>query len=49
MGSYFHGNDIRSNESAALSSKARNNRGIKANNICLQMGKICKNCGKIPS
>ena len=24
-------------------------RGIKTNNIYLQMGKMCKNCGKIPS
>jgi len=49
MDSHFHGNDIRSNEIAALSSKARNNRGIKINNIYLQMGKMCKTCGKIPS
>jgi len=49
MDSHFHGNDIRSNEIAALSSKARNDRGTKTNNIYLQMGKMCKTCGKIAS
>ena len=38
-----------SNEITALSSKARNDRGIKTNNVYLQMGKMCKPCGKIPS
>jgi len=27
----------------------RNDRGIKANNIYLQMGKMWKKCGKMPS
>jgi helicase len=27
----------------------RNDRGIKTNNIYLQMGEMCKACGKIPS
>ena len=49
MDSHFHGNDIKSNEIAALSSKAHDNRGININHIYLQMGKMCKVCGKIPS
>ncbi|MGB6370296.1 MAG: hypothetical protein WBF68_04610 [Atribacterota bacterium] len=49
MDSHFHGNDIRSNEIADLSSKVRNDRGIKTNNIYLHKGKMCKTCGKIPS
>jgi hypothetical protein len=36
-----------SNEIATLSSKVRNNRGIKTNNIYSQMGEMCKTCGKI--
>jgi len=36
-----------SNEIATLSSKVRNNRGIKTNNIYSQMGGMCKTCGKI--
>jgi len=42
MDSHFHGNDIRSNNITALSSKVCNDRGIKANNINLQMEKIYK-------
>ncbi len=42
MDSHFHGNDIRSNEIAALSSKVRNDKGIKTNNIYLQMGEKWK-------
>ena len=46
MDSHFHGNDIRSNEIAMLSSKFRNDRGIGTNNIYLQMREMCKICGK---
>jgi len=49
MDSHFHGNDIRSNEINALSSKVCNDRGIKTNNICLKRGEMCKMCGKTPS
>jgi len=38
-----------SNEIAVLSSKAYDNRGININHIYLQMGKMCKVCGKISS
>ena len=38
MDSHFHGNDVRSNEITALSSKARNDRGIKTNNNLLTNG-----------
>ena len=45
MDSHFHGNDVwksgndvRSNEITALSSKARNDRGIKTNNNLLING-----------
>jgi len=37
-----------SNKVTALSSRARNDRVIKTNHIYLQMGKMCKTCGKIP-
>ncbi|MBU4562479.1 hypothetical protein KKB17_03615 [bacterium] len=49
MDSHFHGNDIKSNEIAALFSKALDDRGIKINHIYLQMGKMCKVCGGISS
>jgi len=45
----FMGMTKDSNEITTLSSKARNDRGIKANNIYLQMGKMWKKYGKIPS
>ena len=45
----FVGMTETSNEIAALSSKAHDNRRIDINHIYLQMGKMCKVCGKIPS
>jgi len=43
MDSHFHGNDVRSNEITALSSKARNDRGIKTNNNLLTNGENVQN------
>jgi len=34
MDSHFHGNDIRSNEIAALSSKVHNDRSLSKDNKC---------------
>ena len=48
MDSHFRGNDIRSNEIAALSSKAMTEElKLTIFNIYLQMGEMCKTCGEI--
>jgi len=45
----FVGMTETSNEIAVLSSKAHDDIGININNIYLQMGKMCKVCGEMPS